>query len=436
MELPRVPHMLERWHREKINFYKNRQRKPPDFVKPEFRRSVLLPAHEPGSIAKSVVAAAPASSNSNNVSSNDTVLNVQPVVMGVPPRPQMELTPVQLQHLQQQFAMATLPKGVMADLSQQPQSQLVRVGPQVVGMHQHGTSFGQPMAAQSAPLGPLPPAGIEALPVPGSGPSSVSMSMSMSAPIETPRTHTVSDSPTTTTSLSRSKEVSASRLEFAKGLRRKAAEAAFSALAADSLSLAEHVAGTGSDGEIDARDAFTAVEVGKVLEFVIVHYTELASSGGSADGGGGGGEDGFLRSVLPMLEHVKQTAEQTLHLTALLTDVKSCMLSAATANIGWVSTLLSDPHCRPVVLQMFGDPTPPLPLLSSERDRDVSARVQRLSQDLETCLSQLVDFQSSLDSHLLPEDPNCATAALVRREFYLIAKICCKFVVGALGESA
>lgn len=227
---------------------------------------------------------------------------------------------------------------------------------------------------------------------------------------------------------------------------RAAANAVFSGLVADCVSFAEHVLGSGAVAdEIVSRNHFSESEVLHVVQYVLKVYKDEVDVERSAGRQNQSAEEKYAKIL-----KAQEAALRVISLTKTLLGIKMCVTEAVhdalRTNIGatlppvihWQDLLSATQKYKGIVeYLMRGEPMVLHRLSTPERRMLLHAKVVAVNRDLESTLEKMVTMDDLIGIRSGSSGDNAEgedDKMTIRRECEMIAGICCKHVVGILGE--
>ncbi|TKY87944.1 hypothetical protein EX895_003040 [Sporisorium graminicola] len=426
MEFPRIPHMLHCWNKEKTKYFASRGLPQPTDTKPEFRFADVQAAEN--SSGPKLLGVPDA--NSRASATRNWPLLAQATAQS---RAVVPSTIVQPQQANTQATMASYISGpseqVVAahPVVAAPPQALTQVGSQFQGAHLARTAATAPgYAAQHSPA--MPTSAVRPFPPPQQPAFQPNMQQQRA--------------PGMVQGQQQQQAISDNVRQAA--MVKDATDRVFSGLAADCLSFAEHVIGSpASDELVRHLRHFSEADVLHVINFVADTYKREVEAERSS---------GQLPRCVKAAERyskvlrVRAVATEVLMLTQMLFRVKRCLNEAAIESLRttgvasserWLELLDTAPKWAGVKQHLLKDERA-LGVLSRAESRMLLQRqVDRLNKRLEARLESLMSMDEIMGGRLSGEADQEEQAAqeAVRKECAQIGRICCKHVVGTLGES-
>ncbi|SPO29317.1 uncharacterized protein UTRI_06266 [Ustilago trichophora] len=223
-------------------------------------------------------------------------------------------------------------------------------------------------------------------------------------------------------------------------LIKQTVDGVFSGLVADCLSFAEHVIGSRGADEVTSRDHFSEADVLHVVNYVVGVYKRDVDSERSQGRENSRVEEGYARIV-----KLRAAVEKVISLTRTLFGVKMCLNEAVSESVrtrgvastdGWLELLFTSERWRGIRDDLVRDESnrTGVGMLSvCERGMLLQRQIDVANKELESRLERMVEINVGVVGGDGGEDQE--GEATLRNECYQIAGICCKHVVGVLGEA-
>ncbi len=224
---------------------------------------------------------------------------------------------------------------------------------------------------------------------------------------------------------------------------RRATEAVFAGLVGDCVSFAEHVLGSRVPSEVAERPYFSEADLTHVVDYVVKVYELEVEAERAAGRRNAAAEEKYAKIMV-----VKQAAEDVMRTTKILMGVRVCLSETASEALrnastnavprDWQEVLATSPRYASAVEYLVRFQDVPAGLLTrQERNMMLHTMVVATNKDLERTLERTVDVDALIGpvrgaTGAISE----SEAEMIRRECFLIGCICCKHVVGILGQGA
>ncbi|KAJ1036432.1 hypothetical protein NDA13_000312 [Ustilago tritici] len=227
---------------------------------------------------------------------------------------------------------------------------------------------------------------------------------------------------------------------------RAAASAIFAGLAADCVSFAEHVLGTGVVAEeIVSRDHFSESEVLHVVQYVLNVYKDEVNAERAAGRQNQQAEERYAKVL-----KVQEAAMRVVSLTKTLLGIKMCVNEAVKdalrsqigmtlpSEVYWQDLLSMSSKFKGIVeYLMRGEPMVLHRLSVVERRILMQHKVVAVNKDLELTLEKIVSMDDLGGTGSAASGTNAegeGDEGIIKRECEMIAGICCKHVVDILSD--
>jgi hypothetical protein len=224
---------------------------------------------------------------------------------------------------------------------------------------------------------------------------------------------------------------------------RRATEAVFAGLVGDCVSFAEHVLGSRVPSEVAERPYFSEADLTHVVEYVVKVYELEVEAERAAGRRNAAAEEKHAKIMV-----VKKAAEEVMRTTRILMHVRLCLSETASEALrnastnavlrDWQEVLATSPRYVTAVEYLMRFQDVPAGLLTrQERNLMLHTMVVATNKNLERTLEKMVDVDALIGpvrgaTSAISEEE----AEMIRRECFLIGCICCKHVVGILGQGA
>ncbi|SPO29960.1 uncharacterized protein UTRI_06266_B [Ustilago trichophora] len=217
----------------------------------------------------------------------------------------------------------------------------------------------------------------------------------------------------------------------------------FSGLVADCLSFAEHVIGSRGTDEVTSRDHFSEADVLHVVNYVVGVYKREVDSERSQGRENLRAEERYARIL-----KLKAAAEQVISLTRTLLGIKMCLNEAVSESLRtkgvaatdqWLEMLFTLPRWGVIRDHLLRDESTRagVAMLSKvERNILLQRQIDLLNKELESTLERMMEINELVglvdgDGGQVEQEGE----VMLRNECFQIAGICCKHVIGILGEA-